>query len=179
MLLPYLNGGGAMGKVTQAVSYLKPDEILEMMKQTVGFWRVQKWLVILNATVDPRPAKTLALHTGLAEQTVHNLVSSYNRHGPKVLETPGKGGRKRAYLTLKEESAFLQPFIEGALTGQVATVAEIRKEFEGLLGRKVHKTTVYRLLARHGWRKLVPRPFHEQAKAEEQEAFKKTSGSGC
>jgi transposase len=163
-----------MGKVTKAVSHLKPEEILERMKQTVGFWRVQKWLVILNATVDPRPAKTLALHTGLAEQTVHNLVSSYNRHGPNVLETPGKGGRRRAYLTLLEESAFLQPFIESAFTGQVATAAEIKRSLEKLLGRKVHKTTVYRLLERHGWRKLVPRPFHEQAKADEQEAFKKT-----
>ena len=163
-----------MGKVTKAVSHLKPEEILERMKQTVGFWRVQKWLVILNATVDPRPAKALALHTGLAEQTVHNLVSKYNRHGPNVLETPGKGGRKRAYLTLREESAFLQPFIESALTGQVATATEIKLSLEKLLGRKVHKTTVYRLLDRHGWRKLTPRPFHEQAKADEQEAFKKT-----
>ena len=163
-----------MGKVTKAVSHLEPEEILERMKQTVGFWRVQKWLVILNATVDPRPAKTLALHTGLAEQTVHNLVSKYNRHGPNVLETPGKGGRKRAYLTSREESAFLQPFIESALTGQVATATEIKLSLEKLLGRKVHKTTVYRLLDRHGWRKLTPRPFHEQAKADEQEAFKKT-----
>ena len=163
-----------MGKVTKAVSHLEPEEILERMKQTVGFWRVQKWLVILNATVDPRPAKTLALHTGLAEQTVHNLVSKYNRHGPNVLETPGKGGRKRAYLTSREESAFLQPFIESALTGQVATATEIKLSLEKLLGRKVHKTTVYRLLDRHGWRKLTPRPFHEQAKVDEQEAFKKT-----
>jgi hypothetical protein len=26
----------------------------------------------------------------------------------------------------------------------------------------VHFTTIYRLLARHGWRKLVPRPSHRQ-----------------
>ncbi len=133
-----------MAKETKAISHLKPEEILERMKQTVGFWRVQKWLVILNATVDPRPAKTLALHTGLAEQTVHNLVSSYNRHGPDVLDTPGKGGRKRAYLTPGEKSAFLQPFIESALTGQVATAAEIKRSLEKVLQHEVHKTTVYR-----------------------------------
>ncbi len=81
-----------MGKVTEVVPYLTADEIMERMKKTVGFWRVQKWLVILNASIDPRPAKFVALHTGLAEQTVHNLVSSYNRHGPKVMDGPGKGG---------------------------------------------------------------------------------------
>ena len=163
-----------MGKVTQVVSHLTVEEIMERMKQTVGFWRVQKWLVILNATVDPRPAKLVALHTGLAEQTVHNLVASYNRHGPKIMEGPGKGGRRRAYRNLHEEQAFLEPFFKKALTGQIVTVAEIKLEWEKVLGRKVHKTTVYRLLERHEWRKVVPRPFHEQAKADEQEAFKKT-----
>jgi len=56
-----------MGKVTEVVPYLTADEIMERMKKTVGFWRVQKWLVILNASIDPRPAKLVALHTGLAE----------------------------------------------------------------------------------------------------------------
>jgi hypothetical protein len=42
------------------------------------------------------------------------------------------------------------------------------------LGKKVHKTTVYRLLKRQGWWKVVPRPFHVDAVKEEQEAFKKT-----
>ena len=163
-----------MSKVTRVVPHLTSEEIMAKIKQTVGFWRVQKWLVILNASIDPRPAKSVALHTGLAEQTVHNLVSSYNRHGPQVMQGPGKGGRRRAYSSLEEERAFLEPFFQKALTGQIATVAEIKREWEKILGRKVHKTTVYRLLERHEWRKVVPRPFHEQAKAEEQEAFKKT-----
>jgi len=168
-----LSGGRGMGKVTKAVPHLRTEEILEKMKQTAGFWRIQKWLVILNATVDPRPAKTLALHTGLAEQTVHNLVSDYNRHGPKALDTPGKGGRKRACLTLPEESAFLQPFLQSALAGQAATAVEIKRSLEELLGRKVHKTTVYRLLDRHGLRKLA-RPFHGPAKARGREAPQNT-----
>jgi len=167
-----------MGKVTQVVPYMTVEEILARMKQTVGFWRVQKWLVILNASVDPRPAKAIALHTGLAEQTVHNLISAYNRRGAEVIESVGKGGRRRAYLTLDKESDFLEPFIQRALTGQVATASEVKKAYEALVGHKVNKTTVYRLLERHGWRKLAPRPFHEQAKAEEQEAFKKTPGNG-
>ena len=167
-----------MGKVSQVVPHLAIEEIMERMKQTVGFWRVQKWLVILNATVDPRPAKSVALHTGLAQQTVHNLISAYNRYGPKIMERPGKGGRRRAYRSLRDERSFLEPFFKKAAAGQIATVREIKVEWEKVLGRKVHKTTVYRLLDRHEWRKAVPRPFHEQAKAEEQEAFKKTPRAG-
>jgi transposase len=163
-----------MGKVTKAVPHLRVEEILERMKQTPGFRRVQKWLVILNATVDPGPAKTLALHTGLAEQTVHNLVSGYNRHGPKVLDTPGKGGRRRAYLTLPEESAFLEPFLKSALAGRAATAVDIKKALEELLGCKVHKTTVYRLLDRHGLRNLAPRPSREPSKARGREFLDNT-----
>jgi transposase len=164
-----------MGKVTKSIPHLSKEEIQERIKTTVGFWRVQKWLVIWNALVDPRPAREIALHTGLAEQSVHNLISQYNRVGPEVVEGPGKGGRRRFYLSWEEEAAFLESFKQAALTGQIATSAEIKRVLESRLGHKVHKTMVYKLLKRHGWRKLVPRPFHVDADKQEQEAFKKTS----
>jgi hypothetical protein len=36
---------------------------------------------------------------------------------------------------------------------------------------RVDETTIYRLLKRHEWRKLVPRPFHPKADKEKQELF--------
>jgi hypothetical protein len=39
----------------------------------------------------------------------------------------------------------------------------------------VHKSTISRLLKRHGWRKPVPRPVHPKAKPQAQTEFKKTS----
>jgi len=164
-----------MGKVTKSIPHLSKEEIQERIKSTVGFWRVQKWLVIWNALVDPRPAREIALHTGLAEQSVHNLISKYNRVGPEAVEGPGKGGRRRSYLSWDEEASFLESFRQATLTGQIATAAEIKGALERQLGHKVHKTMVYKLLKRHGWRKLVPRPFHVDADKQEQEAFKKTS----
>ena len=114
-----------MGKITKSIPHLSKEEIQERIKATVGFWRVQKWLVILNALVGPRPAGEIAKHTGLAEQSVHNLISRYNRLGPEAVEGPGKGGRRRSYLSLEEETMFLESFRQAALTGQIATVAEI------------------------------------------------------
>jgi transposase len=164
-----------MGKVTKSIPHLSKEEIQERIKTTVGFWRVQKWLVIWNALVDPRPAREIALHPGLAEQSVHHLISKYNRRGPEAIEGPGKGGRRRSYLSWDEEAAFLEAFEQAALTGQIATAAEIKGALERQLGHKVHKTMVYRLLKRQGWRKLVPRPLHLKADKQEQEVFKKTS----
>jgi transposase len=164
-----------MARITKVTPHLSEGEIREKIKATVGFWRVQKWLVILNAQLDPRPAKEISLHTGLATQTVHNLVSLYNRFGPEAIETPGKGGRKHSYLSFEEEADFLKSFEDRAVTGQIATANEIKLALEKKLGHGVHKTTVYRMLKRHGWRKIAPRPYHVQAKKEEQESFKKTS----
>jgi len=166
-----------MGKVTKALDHLTPDEVMEKIKETVGFPRVLRWLIIWNALTDPRPASQIALHLGLATQTVHNVIAQYNKRGPQTLEGPGKGGRYRAYLALEEEAEFLRQYREKALTGQIATAAQIQEALEKRLGHPVHKTTVYRMLKRHGWRKLVPRTVHIKRDAQKQEDFKKKSRS--
>jgi len=35
-----------MGKFTKSIPHLSKEEIQQRIKTTVGFWRVQKWLVI-------------------------------------------------------------------------------------------------------------------------------------
>ncbi len=79
-----------MAKVPKAEPHLSEEEILKRIKRTVRFWRVQKWIAVLIATVDPCPARQIARHTGLAEQTIHNLISSYNRLGPEFLRVQAK-----------------------------------------------------------------------------------------
>lgn len=88
-----------------------------------------------------------------------------------ALENPGKGGRRNCNLTVEQEKEFLSAFFEKARLGQIATTAEIKLTYEKFVGRIVHKTTIYRLLDRHEWRKIVPRSCHIKANPEEQEAF--------
>ncbi len=57
-------------------------------------------------------------------------------------------------------------------------VAEIQQAYQERLGKEVAPSTVYRLLDRHGWRKVVPRPRHPKADVAAQAAFKKTSPHG-
>lgn len=83
------------------------------------------------------------------------------------------GGRRRAYMTLEEEKAFLARFFEAAARGGILVVSEVWSELEEKLGHKVAETTVYRMLARHGWRKVVPRRRHPKAKESAQGEFKK------
>jgi hypothetical protein len=39
------------------------------------------------------------------------------------------------------------------------------------IGHATSNSTVYNLLARHGWRKLMPRPFHPKRDIAAQNAF--------
>jgi transposase len=131
-------------------------------------------LIIYNALVDPRPAAQIAKHVGVSVDTVHQVISRYNRFGVAAVETPGKGGRRHEYVTLEQERELLAPFFARAERGEIATAGEIKRTFEAQVGHEVDESTVYRLLKRHEWGKLVPRRVHPKASKEEQEQFKKT-----
>ena len=88
--------------------------------------------------------------------TVHQVIASYNQGGVAAIETPGKGGRRRHYLTLEQEQSFLQPYLARAARGEIATAAEIQQAYEQATKRSAAPSTVYRLLARHGWRQGAP-----------------------
>ena len=66
--------------------HLSLDEIRTKMQTRPGFLTMQKWLVIYNLIVHPRPLSQIAMHTGLSEATVYRIVSDYNRFGPDAFE---------------------------------------------------------------------------------------------
>ena len=113
---------------------------------------------------------------GRSRATVVRLRGRFNR-GVEHPEEPARqwGGRRRQNMTPEEEAAFLAPFFEQAKQGGILVVAPIKAEYEKALGRKAPDSTVYRLLARHGWRKIAPRPRHPKGDPQAQEAWKKNS----
>ena len=78
-------------------------------------------------------------------------------------------------MTSEEEKEFLAGFFEAASKGGILVVSEVHVALEKKLGHKVAETTIYRMLARHGWRKIVPRRRHPKANASAKEEFKKNS----
>jgi len=85
------------------------------------------------------------------------------------------GGRRQSLLTLEEEDAFLKPWLESAATGNLVVVSPIRAALAQRLGQPVKPSVVYRLLARHGWRKVAPDTRHPKSQPEVQAAWKKNS----
>ena len=165
-----------MARITRAAGHLTMEEVKKRMRTDPRSLYRQRWLIIYNALAEPRKAEEIARHCGVSKATVHQVISTYNRLGVAAVETPGKGGRRHQYLRREEEEQFLAPFFAHAQSGEIATVQEIWRAFEERVGHLVDESTIYRLLDRHGWRKLAARPRHPKANLEEQEAFqKKTS----
>jgi transposase len=85
------------------------------------------------------------------------------------------GGRRHCSMTLEEEKEFLAQWQEKAILGGVLTVPPIHASLVERLGHKTPLSTTYRLLARHGWRKVEPDTKHPKSDPSAQAEFKKNS----
>jgi len=105
---------------------------------------------------------------------VRVMHSQYAKDGDAFFDVTRRGGRHRQNMSEAQESMFLAPFFDRAVTGGILVVSEIKQAYEAVLGHEVAESTVYRMLARHGWRKISPRPRHPKVDPAAQAAFKKT-----
>ena len=109
-------------------------------------------------------------------QDLENLIGRHGVRHPQLRRLPernfifglgegalGRGGRYYQNLTLEGERQLLQGFLAQSETGGILEVSRVKAAYEQVLGRKVPKSTIYRMLARHGWRKVVPRCRHTMA----------------
>lgn len=150
------------------------DSLAERLKKAEGkpeFQRIQ--CILLRATLGAS-AKDIAQVVGWTTGTVRVMHSQYAKEGEAFFDVARRGGRHRQNMSLDQEAEFLAPFFDRAKAGGLLVVTEIKAAYEAELCREVAESTVYRMLARHGWRKIAPRPSHPKADPAAQAAFKKT-----
>jgi transposase len=78
-------------------------------------------------------------------------------------------------MSVEQEREFLEPWAESAADGGMLIVAPLRAALAQQLGRPVTHSVIYRLLARHGWRKVAPDTRHPKSDLLTQEQWKKNS----
>ena len=150
------------------------DALAERLKTAKGrpeFQRIQ--CVLIRATLGSSAAEIARL-LGWSTPTVHVIHSRWAKEGEAIFNLKAKGGRRNEYLTFEEEVEFLRPFLDKAKAGGVLNANEVKMAFEALVGHRVAKSTIYRMLDRQDWRKVAPRPRHPKADPAAQAAFKKT-----
>ena len=114
---------------------------------------------------------------GRSSRWVSHARMSFIKHGLSTV-SKNSGGRRRSYMSVADEIVFLNSFKGMAKSGGILEVSAIHVELEKVLNRKVHLSAVYKLLHRHGWRKLAPRKRNVKSDPLVQEARKKISEFG-
>jgi transposase len=117
----------------------------------------------------------IATAMGVSLSAVNRAHMAYDRRGIKALKPRPIGGRQRENMTLSEEKALLARFGQAAGAGEMLNVHDLKAAYEQAIGHPTSNSTVYNLLARHGWRKLMPRPFHPRRDLAAQDDFKKAA----
>jgi transposase len=129
--------------------------------------------VLLPAMFDATLEDTAAV-LGVGRATVVRLQARLRRRLAKPTEAQPKwGGRRRASMSVEEEREFLAPWAKQSGEGGVLVVAPLRAALAQELGRAVAASVVYRMLARHGWRKVAPDTRHPKSDPLVQEEWKK------
>ena len=150
-------------------------ELKNAMEKTECKKEFQKLQCVYLADTQPNlTAEAIAEIVRLSPYRVKMIHSNFRKQGISSVKDK-RGGRYREYMTIEEEVEFLKPFEVKSQSGALAVVGEVKKAYEAKIGEKVAKTTIYRLLDKHGFRKIVPYKRHKKADVDKQEAFKKTS----
>ena len=97
-------------------------------------------------------ADQVAVAIGWHRDSVRELQARYFKEGEVALRGGGRGGRYFQNLTVEEERQLLQEFLAQSERGGILEVSGIEAAYEQIVGREVPKSTVYRMLACHGWR---------------------------
>jgi transposase len=155
------------------------QELTRLLEKAASKEEYRRVLCVWLRAALEMPAVEIATALGWSTGSVYNLHSQYLREGASALVGSGRGGRRRAWLTVEEEEELLAALADSAEQGGITEISTVRAALEQRVGQAVAKSTVYRLLERHGWRKLAPRPFHPDTLPALQQAFKKSSGVWC
>lgn len=152
--------------------FRKEKEIRQMLKRAKNKWEHRRIQCVLLRVAQKMTAEKTGEIVGIHTASVWRIWSRYLRGGMKAVIGEKRGGRYRATLTEKEEEAILKPFKKRAADGQIVTIREVYEALCRKSGRKNAPSTIYRLLHRHGWRKVMPRLQHPKGNKREQENFK-------
>ena len=92
---------------------------------------------------------------GRSKASVCRLQAEFRAQCAGIHMPPKKrGGRRRQNMSFEQEAQLLKPFFQQARQGKPFVVADFRKAYQSAIGKKVPASTIYRILARHGWRPL-------------------------
>jgi len=155
------------------------SEITQAMKQSQNcseYRRIQcVYLAVRNPDISNKEISDITLFSKSRIKVIH---ANYRKGGLAEL-IDKRGGRHRENMTLQQEQELLIPFEQESKSGTLVVAGKIKQAYEQRVGHSVAESTIYRMLDRHGFRKITPYRRHKKADGKEQEAFKKLCKYSC
>ena len=164
-----------MRKPSTLTPWFTGDQLFAWVKEAPDKVSYQRRLAIWLTHTGRFPAREVAELLAVSTQAIWKWVGEYNTLGPSGLDGKGRGGRRWGLMSLDEERAFLAQYLARAESGDILTAKHLHPELCKALGMDVSMDYVYKLLHRHDWRKLAPRPHHAKQDPAAATAFKKNS----
>jgi transposase len=130
---------------------------IEAVRKTVKDKKVDKRMYAVQIRGEGMKNPEIADNLDTSAKVVNRWVSAYCKGGIQALQRGKYGGNRRSF---EEEAVLLSEFKECAEKGQIVEVSEIKNAYEKKAGHTIGSSQIYRVLARHGWRKVMPRGKH-------------------
>ena len=138
--------------------------------------RISKKLQVLDLRLNGYDNEAIAKITRYSKSRVSALVCIYAKGGIQYFLQENRKSGNRRNMSYAQEAEFLERYKEQAAAGHVIETSEIKRAYEERVGHKIGGQQIYRVLRRHGWRKVMPRSKHPKKASEEAiEASKKLS----
>ena len=128
--------------------------------------KIEKRLEALMLRAEGKGNREISEKTGFHTQYITVLVSRYKANGIENIVGNHYHGNRRN-LSFEEEAQLLEPFCQAAEAGQIISVSEIKAVYQEAVGHDIGSAQIYRVLQRHGWRKIMPRSRHPKKASEE------------
>ena len=151
--------------------------VYKLMKEAQGLEQYKRMQAVYYRACYREKASKISERTGLSIGTIWNIHSRWKRQGTSIFDIKNTGGRLREHLSSEEEKNFLEQFEKEGVKGGILEVKIIHEAYKIMSGENLALSTTYRMLDRHGWRKIMPRPRHPKGDLEVQETFKKSGQS--
>ncbi|MDR2612088.1 MAG: winged helix-turn-helix domain-containing protein [Deltaproteobacteria bacterium] len=116
-------------------------------------------------------AEEAAQFFGIGLRTVFGDLDRIRK--PETIRKGEWGGGNNHLMTFDEEAGFLKEYQEQATAGELMSMAELHAEYNTRVGKETPKSTFYRVLKRHNWRKVLPGARHPKGDLALHGEFKK------
>jgi transposase len=141
-------------QMTITIDFVDIEKALLGAKSKEQLQKVQCiWLKLLFSFSSSQIASAI----GWKSSSVRNVQANFRKHGVQVFQSRSRGGRKRENMSFDREVQILNKFVRRVQRGFALDLKGIKKAYELSLGRQVPRSTIYRLISRHGLRHYLSR----------------------